>query len=141
METTPDVTQASAATAHPLVLEATEPAAIVARPPQALASIQAPASDLDRMVAFESRKKSMAMAYLLWWISGSFGGHRFYLGRTGSATAMLCITLTSLVLMFVLIGFFTIFISAVWALVDAFQIPGWVREHNAEVARSLAPAA
>lgn len=93
------------------------------------------------MVAFESRKKSMGLAYLLWWLTGSFGGHRFYLGRTGSATAMLCITLTSFVLMFVLIGFFTIFISAVWALVDAFQIPRWVREHNAEVARSLAPAA
>lgn len=141
METTADVTQTSASTTHPPVLEPAEPASLVAHQPQALAPVQAAAPDFDRMVAFETKKKSMAVAYLLWWVAGSLGGHRFYMGRTGSAAAMLCITLTSLLLMFVLIGFATIFISGVWAIVDAFQIPRWVREHNVELARSLGAAA
>ena len=79
---------------------------------------------------FEANKKSMALAYILWWFLGCFGGHRFYLGRTGSAVAMLCIMLGSFVLMFVLIGFLTIWIVPVWAIIDAFLIPGIVREHN-----------
>jgi TM2 domain-containing membrane protein YozV len=89
-----------------------------------------PLSEAGRLMRFEANKKSMALAYILWWFLGCFGGHRFYLGRTGSAVAMLCIMLGSFVLMFVLIGFLTIWIVPVWAIIDAFLIPGIVREHN-----------
>lgn len=39
--------------------------------------------------------KSMAVAVLLWFFFGGFGAHRFYLGHTGSGTAMLLCLLFS----------------------------------------------
>lgn len=40
----------------------------------------------------EKRKKSTVAAYLLWWFTGVIGGHRYYMGKTGSAVAMTLIT-------------------------------------------------
>jgi len=91
------------------------------------------------LMRFEANKKSPVVAYLFWWFTGSFGGHRFYLGRTGSAVAMLTITLLSIPLMFLLIGFFTFMVVAVWLIVDAFLIPGMAREFNNQLATMLAP--
>jgi TM2 domain-containing membrane protein YozV len=94
-------------------------------------------SDAAAMMRYDANKKSTLVAYLLWWFLGALGGHRFYLGKTGSAVAMLLITVLSIPLMFVFVGFFTIFIVAVWVLVDAFLIPGMCREHNNRLASSL----
>lgn len=94
-------------------------------------------SDAGTMMRYDAMKKSPLIAYLLWWFLGMFGAHRFYTGQTGSAIAMLSITLCSFPLMFVLIGFVTFFIVAVWWLVDAFLIYGWVTEHNMQLASSL----
>jgi len=72
-------------------------------------------------------KKSTGVAYLLWFFLGGFGGHRFYLGKTGTAAVQLVITL---------IGCFTLFpliITGIWLLIDAFLIPAIVREHAEEV--------
>jgi TM2 domain-containing membrane protein YozV len=96
-------------------------------PPPAL---QTTSNDTRAMMMYDASKKSNFVAYVLWWFTGTFGGHRFYLGRTGSAIAMLCITLVSIPLMLLFIGFLTIWISVIWAIVDAFLIPGMVREHN-----------
>lgn len=66
-------------------------------------------------------KKSTGVAYLLWLFLGGFGGHRFYLGKTGTAVVQLIITL---------IGCFTIFpliITGIWLLIDAFLIPGIIQ--------------
>ncbi|GAA1621860.1 TM2 domain-containing protein [Actinoplanes couchii] len=38
---------------------------------------------------YESVKKDKRTAYLLWFLTGIIGGHRFYLGDTGRSTAML----------------------------------------------------
>jgi hypothetical protein len=40
--------------------------------------------------------------------------------------------------MLVLVGFVTIFITVVWAIVDAFLIPGMTREFNNMLATRLA---
>ena len=69
-------------------------------------------------------KKSTGVSYLLWFFLGGFGGHRFYLGRTATAVVQLIITV---------IGCFTLFpliITGIWLLIDAFLIPGIVREHS-----------
>lgn len=58
--------------------------------------------------------KDVGIAYLLWLLFGFLGGHRFYLGRIGTAFAQL----------------FTLGGLGVWTLVDAFLIPQMVREHN-----------
>ncbi len=65
----------------------------------------------------DSRKKSVAATWLLWLFLGEFGAHRFYLGRVGSGVAML-LTLGGLL---------------IWALVDAFLIPGMLRANKREV--------
>jgi TM2 domain-containing membrane protein YozV len=34
---------------------------------------------------YNAEKKSIAIAYILFFIAGGFGAHRFYLGKTGTA--------------------------------------------------------
>ncbi|MEO7692297.1 MAG: TM2 domain-containing protein [Sphingomonas sp.] len=63
------------------------------------------------------------LAYLLWFFLGFFSGHRFYLGRPGTAVLQI-------LSYFVLIGF-------VWVLIDAFLIPGMVREKNDTIRRRV----
>lgn len=94
-------------------------------------------TDARAVIQFDVFKKSAGVAYLLWFFFGSFGGHRFYLDRSGSAAAMLIITVISLMLMIVLVGFITIWITWNWWIVDAFLIPGMIREFNGSLAARL----
>ncbi|WP_195576218.1 TM2 domain-containing protein [Paenibacillus sp. 1001270B_150601_E10] len=71
----------------------------------------------------KDRGKNMVIAYVLWYFLGMFGGHRFYMGRTGSAVAQLILTLT-------MIGAIVTFI---WWIVDAFTLHTSVKEYNHEV--------
>ncbi|WP_236634596.1 TM2 domain-containing protein [Exiguobacterium sp. SL-10] len=73
----------------------------------------------------EKKKRNLVVAYLLWFFLGGFGAHRFYFKKTGSALAMLALTVGSIVLTVVLIGFLGLFVTGIWALVDAFLMPGW----------------
>ena len=72
------------------------------------------------MKRLEANKKTALVAYILWFFLGLFGAHNFYLKRTGVAVAQLILSLT---IVGMLITFF-------WVLVDAFLIPGWVRNQN-----------
>ena len=78
--------------------------------------------------------KSIALAYVLLVLVGEFGAHRYYLGEKETATALLVITLASLVLMTVAIGFLTIWISVAWVIVDLFLVPRMARSHNTQLA-------
>jgi TM2 domain-containing membrane protein YozV len=93
--------------------------------------------DARAMMLFEANKKSTVVAYLLWWFLGLLGGHRFYTGRSGSAVAQLLIFIVSVPLMFVYIGFLSFFALLIWWLVDAFLIPGWIRNINSLLAIQL----
>ena len=84
-------------------------------------------SDTRALMLFEANKKSALTAYLLWFFLGLLGGHNFYLKRTGVAVAQLVLSLT-------LVG---MVITIVWVLVDAFLIPGWVRNQNNLLATQL----
>ena len=53
---------------------------------------------------------SVVLAFVLWFFLGAVSGHRFYLGRTGTA-------ILQIVLNCILIGF-------IWVVVDLFLIPG-----------------
>lgn len=59
-------------------------------------------------------KKSAGVAYLFWFLTWFVSGHRFYLGRPISAVLQI-------LSYFVLVGF-------LWLLIDAFLIPGMVRQ-------------
>lgn len=69
---------------------------------------------------------STAVAYLLWAFLGIFGGHRFYLGRIGSAVALLILSAITMGL----VGF-------VWIIIDAFLIPGICRKNRQKLRDSL----
>jgi TM2 domain-containing membrane protein YozV len=64
-----------------------------------------------------------AVAYLLWLFLWFVSGHRFYLGRPGTAFLQIASY-------FVLIGF-------VWLLIDAILIPGMIRERQDEIRDDL----
>lgn len=66
---------------------------------------------------------STVVAYLFWFFLWWVSAHRFYLGRPGSA-------ILQIASYFILIGF-------VWVIVDAFLIPGMIREKNDEIRRRL----
>ncbi|WNF37405.1 TM2 domain-containing protein [Bacillaceae bacterium IKA-2] len=60
------------------------------------------------------KQKSSGTTWLLWVFTGVLGGHRFYLGKTGTAVAML-LTLGGL-------GF--------WVFIDLFLINGMIKDTN-----------
>jgi len=62
---------------------------------------------------------SVVVAYLLWLFLWFVSGHRFYLGRPGTA-------ILQILSYFIAIGF-------VWLLIDAFLIPGMIRERQDEI--------
>ena len=62
---------------------------------------------------------STGVAYLLWFFLGFFSAHRFYLGRTGSAIAQFLLN--------------CILIGLIWTLIDAFLIPGMIREKQDQI--------
>lgn len=95
-------------------------------------------TDTQALMAFESQKKSAGIAYVLWFFTGGFGGHRFYLGRIGSAVGQLVLTLLGWPLLFA--GGFGLLLLAplgVWLLVDLFLIPGIISDHNGGLMRRL----
>ena len=94
--------------------------------------------DAQAMMMFEANKKSTAVAYLLWFFLGGLGGHRFYLGKTGSAVAQLLLLIFGLLLIVAAgIGFLLLLPLWIWVLVDAFLIPGWIRTQNSLLAAQL----
>jgi TM2 domain-containing membrane protein YozV len=46
-------------------------------------------NDARLQMTFQAQKKSTGAAYLLWFFLGGLGGHRFYLGQTGTAITQL----------------------------------------------------
>lgn len=84
-------------------------------------------NDTRVLMLYEANKKTALVAYILWFFLGLLGGHNFYLKRTGVAVAQLILTLT-------IVG---MLITVVWVLVDAFLIPGWVRNQNNLLAAQL----
>lgn len=83
--------------------------------------------DARVLMLYEANKKTAVVAYLLWFFLGWFGAHNFYLGRIGVAVAQLILTIT-------VIGFVVTFF---WVIVDAFLIPGWIRQQNNLLAAQL----
>ena len=75
---------------------------------------------LDKLYSYPLKRRSIA--YLLWLVSGFFGGHRLYLDRTGSGLFM----------------FLTGGGLGVWWLVDIFLVRRMVRSFNEEQARRRA---
>jgi len=87
------------------------------------------------------RRKETSTAYLLAFLVGAFGAHRFYLGLAPSALAMLALTVVGFPLLFVLlpVGAILLFAMAVWVALDFFNMPVLVRRANEPPGTSLVP--
>ena len=94
-------------------------------------------TDTARMMQYDANKKSDVVAYLLWFSLGYFGAHRFYLNLYVSGAVLLIITLTSIVLMLVLVGFIIMLIPFFWWIVDLFLISRNIRKYNVALAAKL----
>lgn len=99
----------------------------------------APSADAATMMRYDAYKKSALVAYLLWFVLGGLGAHRFYLRNTASAIVLLVITVTCIAATIVSLGLLGILliVPLVWVVVDAFLIPGKVRQLNARLIREL----
>lgn len=104
-------------------------------------------SEAVTLMKYDARKKSILVAYGFWWFFGWLAAHRFYLGRAGSAFAMLGIPLC-----FILSGLaigrsptvgrtqqldsglgvapLGVAIFVVWWVIDALRIPGMLRSYR-----------
>lgn len=80
-------------------------------------------SEQLQLLASEMSKKQKTggIAWLLWFFTGGIGGHRFYLGRTGTGVAML-LTLGGL---------------GIWTLVDLFLLSSMIRDTNEKVENEI----
>ena len=91
----------------------------------------------DRLSAqYDIEKKSLLVAYILWFFLGYVGAHRFYLGRPVSGLIMLALSAVTLLLTFVSFGVlgFLWFVVGLWWLVDALLIPGIAAGRNTLIA-------
>jgi TM2 domain-containing membrane protein YozV len=88
------------------------------------------------MLRYENAKKSIGVAYVLWIIAAVFGAHRFYMKRVSSAVVMLILSIIALPLV-VFIGPAGFIITMLWAIVDAFLIPGWIRDYNNKLLETI----
>ena len=121
-------------------------------------SLLAAKKDLDAQelsilsTEYQRRKKSALVLWLLWWFTGIFGGHRYYLGDKGRAIVH---TVVFLLVLFISIlwniyvietastfeevlfigpaGMVLFIIPALWALLDAFFIGRRLAKKNVEI--------
>jgi TM2 domain-containing membrane protein YozV len=89
-----------------------------------------PTNDAVAMMRYDANKKSVIVAYLLWFFLGMFGVHRFYLRKVFSGLILLLLTLTASALYIIYIGVLLMGIPGLWWLIDALLIPGMVRNYN-----------
>lgn len=80
------------------------------------------AKDIVSLQGVESSSKSRLTFILLGIFLGGLGVHNFYAGYTGKGIAQLVISLVSLPLMIIIIGFFTLPAVGLWALLEAILI-------------------
>lgn len=67
------------------------------------------------------KQKSTGTTWLLWFFTASLGGHRFYLGKTGSAVGML-LTLGGL---------------GIWSFIDLFLLNSMIKNTNDRIENDI----
>ena len=86
---------------------------------------------------FDASRKSLGVAYLLWFFLGQFGAHRFYLGESGTGAAQLILGIIGWLTAIIAVGFLLLIPLWIWVLIDAVLIPGIAERHNLALADRL----
>lgn len=94
-------------------------------------------ADTQAMMAFEASKKSTGTTYLLWFFTGGVGGHRFYLGRTGSAVGQLIMSIFGWLTVWFGLGLLLLIPLGIWLIIDLFNIGGMVETYNRDLMKRL----
>ena len=89
-------------------------------------------SEARQMMRYDANKKSLLVAYLLWFFFGYLAAHRFYLSKITSAIILLVLSIIAWTVTLTTfgIGAFLLLIPGLWILIDAFLIPGHARDCN-----------
>jgi hypothetical protein len=93
--------------------------------------------DPDKRFLFgEPHKRSLALAYVFWFIAGQGSLHRFYCGQNQSAIMQIGLLVGSVLfgLVYVPIAVAGIFAWFFWIVADLFLIPRMMRQFKAEYA-------
>ncbi|MBZ2197482.1 TM2 domain-containing protein [Occultella gossypii] len=75
-------------------------------------------------------QKDTTATYLLWFFLGWLGVHNFYLNRVGPGIGQVALYVVGWATAVILIGWVMLFAWFVWWIIDAFMIPGIIREQN-----------
>jgi TM2 domain-containing membrane protein YozV len=84
-------------------------------------------------------QKSLGTAYVLWFVAGPLGAHRFYLGLASSGAVMIGLWVLSWVIMLqgmILEGMVGLCGVGLWVLVDAFLMPSLHRQLSQNARRA-----
>lgn len=84
----------------------------------------------EMQMEYDANKKSVIVAYILWFLLGAIGAHRMYAGRWISGLIILAISAVSAVLWIIALGWITSWIVGLWLIIDIFLIPGMIRDYN-----------
>lgn len=102
-----------------------------------MSQTQLPGVDARALMRYDIEKKSMLLAYVIWYFVGMFGGHRFYMGQKSSAIWMLVIFIASLVLSVIGIGLIGMLALVIWWAIDGCRLWKWVKVHNLALMNQL----
>lgn len=94
-------------------------------------------SDVAKMMRYDASKKSVGVAYLLWFFLGGIGVHRFYVGHTGTGVAMLLLQLFGWLTAAAGVGVLLLGIVVLWWIIDAFLLPKMVERQNLRLALTI----
>ena len=96
-----------------------------------------PGTPSRSMLEYEARRKSAVIAYLLWFFLWFLAGHRFYAGKPISAIFQLLLHAIGWATTVIFIGYIFLGLWAIWWVIDALLIPGWIRNRNMELVYAL----
>jgi TM2 domain-containing membrane protein YozV len=93
--------------------------------------------DERSLMLYDAQRKSLIIAYLLWFFLGQFGVHRMYLNHWASGIFMLILAGISWALTLILIGYIGLAILGLWWLIDGLLTYFMVNGHNTQLAYRL----
>ena len=90
---------------------------------------------IEQRIANDGPK--LVLAYLLWFLLGGFGAHRYYLSHWRTGLAQSGLALAQMVMVGTDVGVLLALLWAGWIVVDAFLIPSMARAKRDEMRKAM----